>query len=184
MKRSIKFGSFLFVSHLFLSLPIAGEVISLTPSGFEVKREATVKAAPKVVFSALTERVSSWWNPQHTWSGDAKNLSIDLRPGGCFCETLPGGGGAVHMTVVNIAPPLLFRMTGALGPLQSSGVAGSLTWKLAATETGSALTLSYVVGGVMPGGLDRIGPLADVMLGEQVQRLVTFVETGKPVASP
>ena len=52
---------------------------------------------------------------------DAKNLSIDARPGGCFCEKLPNGGGVEHARVVYVAPREVLRLSGALGPLQGVG---------------------------------------------------------------
>ena len=84
------------------------------------------------------------------------------------------------MRVVYIAPDEVIRMTGALGPLQSSGVAGSLTWTLTSTSNGSKILLTYSAGGFMEGGFEAIAPAADAMLGEQLQRLKTFVETGSP----
>lgn len=147
--------------------------------GFVVRHEVHVGASPARVYEALLD-IGQWWNPQHTFSGDAKNLSVDARPGGCFCERLPGGGGVEHLRVVHVAPGELLRMSGGLGPLQASGVAGSLTWRLTSAPAGAVVNLSYVVGGFMEGGLDRIGPAVGAVLEEQVHRLKRFVETGSP----
>ncbi|HEY8586888.1 MAG TPA: SRPBCC domain-containing protein [Rhodanobacter sp.] len=151
------------------------------PNGFFVKHEVVINAPPAAVYEALVGHVGQWWNPQHTFSGDAENLSLDARPGGCFCEKLPNGGGLEHLRVVYVAPPEMLRMTGALGPLQGSGAAGSLTWKLASAPRGTTVVLSYGVGGFMEGGLDRIAPAVGGVLGEQLRRLKSFVETGKPI---
>ena len=86
----------------------------------------TIQASPENVYAALTGKVGSWWNPEHTYSHDSRNLSIDARPGGCFCEKLDNGGGVEHMKVVLAWPGRMLRMTGALGPLQGSGLAGSM----------------------------------------------------------
>ncbi|MDR9831226.1 hypothetical protein RCJ22_37175, partial [Vibrio sp. FNV 38] len=67
------------------------EVKAMTPQGFEVVETATAKASPDKVFAAIV-RVQDWWNSEHTYSGSAANLSIEPKPGGCFCEKLPGGG--------------------------------------------------------------------------------------------
>lgn len=155
-------------------------VVQVTSTGFLVKHEVSVGAAPGKVYDALVGQVGSWWNPQHTYSGDSKNLVIDARPGGCFCEKLPNGGGIEHMRVVYVQPSALVRLSGAMGPLQASGLGGSLTWKLTGGDGGTKLELSYSVGGYMEGGIEKMGPAVNDMLGEQIQRLKAFVETGNP----
>jgi len=152
----------------------------VTPSGFLVKIEASINAPVAKVYDALVGQIGSWWNPEHTYSHDAKNLSIDPRPEGCFCEKLPNGGGVEHLRVVYIAPRQLVRFSGALGPLQASGVAGSMTWKLTYGSDDTRLELSYSVGGFIPGGFEKIAPAVEAMLRDQVDRLKMFVETGKP----
>jgi len=152
----------------------------VTPNGFLVQFEVSVNAPPAKVYEALVGQIGSWWNPEHTYSGDAKNLSIDARPGGCFCEKLPNGGGIEHLRVVYVAPPQVVRFSGALGPLQASGVAGSMTWKLTGGLDNTRLELSYSVGGFIPGGFEKMAPAVEAMLHEQFDRLKLFVETGKP----
>ncbi len=156
-------------------------VTESNPNGFQVKHSALFKAAPDAVYRALAEHVGDWWNSEHTFSGDAHNLHMDARAQGCFCETLPKGGSVKHMTVVFAAPGVALRLEGALGPLQAGGVAGSMTWAFEPKDGGTLVTLTYNVGGYMPGGLDKIAPAADGMLGEQFTRLKNYVETGKPV---
>jgi uncharacterized protein YndB with AHSA1/START domain len=152
----------------------------VTPTGFLVKLETDVHAPPAKVYEALVRQIGLWWNPEHTYSHDARNLSIDARPGGCFCEKLPNGGGVEHLHVVYIAPPQVVRFSGALGPLQASGVAGSMTWKLSGGSDTTRFELSYSVGGFIPGGFEKIAPAVEAMLREQVDRLKMFAETGKP----
>jgi uncharacterized protein YndB with AHSA1/START domain len=152
----------------------------ITPNGFLVKFEVSINAPAAKVYDALVGQVGSWWNPEHTYSHDAKNLSIDPRPSGCFCEKLPNGGGIEHLRVVYVAPPQIVRFSGALGPLQASGVAGSMTWKLTGGPDTTRLELSYSVGGFIDGGFEKIAPAVEAMLHEQLDRLKLFVETGKP----
>jgi len=152
----------------------------VTQNGFVVKLEVNVNAPAAKVYDALVGQVGSWWNPEHTYSHDAKNLSIDARPGGCFCEKLPKGGGIEHLRVVYVAPPQVVRFFGALGPLQASGVAGSMTWKLTGAADTTRLDLSYSVGGFIPGGIEKMAPAVEAMLREQLDRLKLFIETGKP----
>src|SRR5215510_7864781 len=155
----------------------------IAPNGFLVKLEANINAPAVKVYDALVGQVGSWWNPEHTYSHDAKNLSIDARPEGCFCEKLPNGGGIEHLRVVYVAPPQVVRFSGALGPLQASGVAGSMTWKLTGGPDNTRLDLSYSVGGFIPGGFEKIAPSVEGMLREQLDRLKQFIETGKPTTT-
>jgi uncharacterized protein YndB with AHSA1/START domain len=155
----------------------------VTPTGFLVKLDISVNAPVAKVYDALVGHVGSWWNPEHTYSHDAKNLSIDARAGGCFCEKLANSGGIEHLRVVYVAPPQVVRFSGALGPLQASGVAGSMTWKLTGGAENTRVELSYSVGGFIEGGFERIAPAVESMLNDQLNRFKLFVETGKPTRS-
>ncbi len=154
------------------------------PSGFVVHHETHIDAPPARVYEALVGEIGGWWNPEHTFSGDARNLSLDDGPGGCLCEELPGGGGVEHLRVVYVDPPRLLRLSGALGPLQGSALAGTLTWTLAAADGGTRLELTYAVGGFMEGGFEGIAPAVQSVLAGQMGRLRRYVETGKPEAPP
>jgi hypothetical protein len=160
--------------------PARAAVVDSTQAGFLVRSEAVVHAAPDSVYRALTGRIGAWWDSEHTFSGDSRNLSLDATPGGCFCERLPEGGGVRHLTVVFDSPSRLLRLAGALGPLQGAGVAGSLTWSLSPVPEGSKVRLDYSVGGYFPGGLAGMAPAVDTVLGEQLSRLKSFAETGRP----
>ena len=168
------------VALLMLSGMPARSAPEISPNGFLVKLDANVNAPAAKVYDAIVGQVGSWWNPEHTYSRDAKNLSIDPRPGGCFCEKLPNGGGIEHLRVIYVAPSQVVRFSGALGPLQASGVSGSMTWKLSGDGESTRLELSYSVGGFFQGGFDKIAPAVEAMLREQLDRLKLFVETGKP----
>jgi uncharacterized protein YndB with AHSA1/START domain len=85
---------------LFLTTPAHAEVKSVADAGFEVSRTTTIKATPAQVYRALGVP-SRWWSKAHTYSGDARNLSLTLTAGGCFCEKLPADRGTVeHARVV------------------------------------------------------------------------------------
>ena len=85
--------------------------------------------------------------------------------------------------MIYVAPPQVVRFSGALGPLQASGVAGSMTWKLTGDAGSTRLELSYSVGGFIHGGFGKIAPAVEAMLREQLDRLKLFVETGKPTTT-
>ena len=155
----------------------------VTSNGFLVKFEVSVNAPAAKVYDALVGQIGSWWDSEHTYSGDAKNLSIDARPGGCFCEKLPNGGGVEHARVIYVAPREVLRLSGAFGPLQASGVAGTLTWKLTSGTDNTRLQLSYSVGGFIDGGFEKIAPAVEGVLRGQLDRLKQFAETGKPTTT-
>jgi uncharacterized protein YndB with AHSA1/START domain len=155
------------------------DAAEVAPNGFLVRHERIIGAPAARVYDALIGQVGSWWNPQHTYSRDSKNLSIEPRPGGCFCERLQSGG-VEHMRVVHLKPHEMVRLAGGLGPLQAFGVTGSMTWRLAPSEGGSKLELIYSVGGYITGGFESIAPAVERVLGEQADRLKRFVETGTP----
>ena len=64
-----------------------GAVTDSSSAGFTIQSAYTVKASPSEVYGRFM-RVGEWWNPAHTYSGDAHNLSIEEKPMGCFCEKL------------------------------------------------------------------------------------------------
>lgn len=152
----------------------------VTPSGFLVRYELAIGAPAAKVYETLLN-VGSWWSEKHTYSGDSRNLSIDARAGGCFCEKLPNGA-VEHMRVVYLKANEALRLSGALGPLQASGVAGAMTWRLSPLADGTKLELTYSVGGFMAGGFEKIEPAVEAVLREQADRLKRYVETGAPTS--
>lgn len=169
------------LSLLLLSVPPAeGEVIDSSPHGFTSRNGVSIAAPPAEVFAALVQEVSAWWSPDHTYSGDAGNLSIDPRQGGCFCERLPAGGSVRHLSVVYVDPGKALRLRGGLGPLQATAASGALTWDLAETESGTEVTVTYAVGGYVADGIDSWAAGVDRVVGEQLTRLARFIETGDP----
>jgi uncharacterized protein YndB with AHSA1/START domain len=163
---------------LALAVPIAtAEVAGVGASGFEVREKVHIGAAPDAVYAAVITP-KRWWDPKHTYSGDAGRLTLDPKAGGCWCETLPGGGAVEHLTVVYLEPGKAIRLRGALGPLQAMGVAGALTISLTPVEGGTDLTLTYAVGGYVKDGFDDLSKGVDGVLGLQVTRLKKLIETG------
>ena len=161
------------------AVPAMAEVVNRGESGFTVRTVVTIAQPPDRVYDALAH-VADWWDPAHTWSGDSANLRIDAKAGGCFCETLPNGGSVEHATVMFIAPGKELRLRGALGPLQSMGVTGSLVFDLVEVSGGTQATVTYVVGGYVPGGAGVLAVPVDGVIGGQLRRLKAFVERTGP----
>ena len=156
----------------------AAEVLDSGPGGFAVRQTLAVTAPAARVWSTLITP-AAWWDPAHSYSLESKNFSLDPRPGGLWLERLPDGG-VVHMTVVYIQPPRTLRLEGALGPLQSYGVAGHLSFTLTEKDGVTTLVETYDVGGHTPGGLDKLAAPVDGVLAQQMQRLKRTAEAGNP----
>ena len=170
---------YLVCSLLALASPLAAEVRSTSDIGFAVEKTVTVQALPAQVFAALT-KPSLWWNSAHSWSGDARNLTLDLRAGGCFCERLPRVRGEVeHARVVHLVPDQMLRLSGALGPLQGEAVTGTLTWTLKRDGDKTVITQSYVVGGYLRQGAKTLSAPVDGVLSEQLTRLAAYIDSHK-----
>lgn len=168
------------VAALFLPAIAHAEVSDSLPSGLGVKHVVTINAPSLKTWQSLL-KIGRWWNPEHTYSHQSANLTLAVRPGGCFCEKLANGGGAQHMTVTRVEPGSFLMMVGGLGQLAGAGVSGAMTVLVEATDPKTTkLTMTYNVGGYLPGGLATMAAPIDKVLGEQALRLKTFVETGRP----
>ena len=166
-----------------LAAPAQAEVTKSDEHGFVTRDVAVVTASPKDVWLALISP-AKWWNPDHTWSGDAANLTLMPRAGGCFCERIPETpdpvratleGSAEHMRVIQAYPERALRMRGSLGPLQSEPVAGVLTISISETEQGTRIVWEYVVGGYMRYEVGTIAPAVDGVMSEQLARLAKLL---------
>jgi len=154
-----------------LAAPAVAEVRQAEPGGFVLAYKATIAAPPAKVWDALIEP-GRWWNMDHSYSGDGANLTLDARAGGCFCEKVPKDGGSVeHMRVVQARPGSLLRLSGGLGPFQAMAVSGAMSWELKPAGRGTELSMSYAVGGYVPGGAQAIAPMVDQVLADQFRRL-------------
>jgi uncharacterized protein YndB with AHSA1/START domain len=156
---------------LLLAGPAAAETRDVSETGFTSEHKLAIAAPPAKVWETLL-RPALWWEAGHTYSGDAANLSLDPRPGGCWCEKT-AKGGVEHMRIVYVASGEMLRMTGGLGPLQARPVTGVMTITLAPAGAGTELTVSYSVAGA---GLNGLAAPVDKVLGVQWPRLKAAAE--------
>lgn len=151
--------------------PGTAEVRSASTGGFEVEARATVAATPAQTY-AILGRVGEWWNDGHSYSGKASNMRLELRAGGCFCERVPADGGTIeHGRIIYARPGETLRLQGALGPLQPEAVIGTLTWSLRAVPGGTEVVQTYVASGYVRGGADKLAPIVDKVMAEQLSGL-------------
>lgn len=152
----------------------AAEVKSVSAGGFTVAHELSTTAAPDAVYSAV-QKIGQWWNPDHSWTGQAANLYFDASLGGCFCERLTDDGGVEHLRIIYLAPGKQIRFDGALGPLQGLAVSGRMLWTFEPDEDGTRINFTYHVSGFLDGGFEGLAPAVDGVIGEQLSRLGAFV---------
>ncbi|HEY4124195.1 MAG TPA: hypothetical protein VGM36_06240 [Rhizomicrobium sp.] len=153
-------------------------VVESNPQGFAIEETAHIAAAPAKVYAALIHP-ENWWNAEHTFSQDAKNLSLDPKAGGCLCEALPGSGSVQHLTVASIMPGKMLLLRGAMGPFLSQGVDGALSFTLKPAGDGTDLVLDNNVGGFVKGGMGKWPQAAEGMLTDLVAHLKYYAENGK-----
>ena len=158
-----------------VSVSAMAAVTHESDTGFVIVHKADLDWSPADAYAHIVN-IANWWNPAHTFSGDAANLSIAPYAGGCWCEQWDRGQGThsvQHMTIVNAQPGKLLRATGGLGPLQGIPGDGVLDFVLAeGARTGtSALTVTYSFTGFASGGLSNWARPVDQVIGEQVGRL-------------
>ena len=154
--------------------PALAEVKSATPSGFEVGGSVAIAAPPARVWAVLTAP-DAWWSRDHRWFRNS-TLSLDLAPGGCWCERAADGRVSRHLETALVEPGSKLVLRGGLGPLQGQGASGGLTFDLKAEGDGSLLTWAYVVGGYTPGGLEGWARPVDGVLSAQLANLKTRAE--------
>lgn len=146
------------------------DVKASAPDGLIIQIETEVALDRDDAWARLLD-VGSWWNGSHTYSGNAQSMSIDAVAGGCWCE-LWSGGEVEHGRVVFVMPKEAIRLSSALGPLQEMGVSGALTFTLSdgSSPAKTALTVDFKVSASSLSGLDKLAPIIDSVIAEQITR--------------
>ena len=163
---------------LFAATPAAAEVISAGPNGFEVQSAVSLVVPVPQAYAAFA-RLNAWWSDEHSYSGKAVNMKLALQPGGCFCEAIPESrGGVEHMRVAVVQPNERIVMTGSLGPLLYEAAPGVMDVTFERIAGGAKVTMNYRAAGFAKGNGDKMAPLVDSVLAEQMKRFRTFAAKG------
>lgn len=179
MRRKLMRRKFaLLLAVLAVASTASAEVKDSAANGFTIASTFTAKGTPEEVYRKIVN-VGEWWSSEHTFSGDAHNLTIDPRAGGCWCEKLAKVNGSVaHMQVATAWPGTILVLTGGLGPLQQMGASGAMTFKLSPADGGTKVDFVYVVSGYTPQGMNALAPVVDRVLMNAVSRLHSYIDTG------
>jgi len=171
LQRLLKFVG---VSIFLLGSGVNAKIVTEDLNNFDLRYEVKVNASLEKVTRTF-ENVGSWWHPDHTFSGDSKNLSFDKKIH-CFCESLADGGFVRHLDWVFYQPGQKARFVGGLGPLQTLPVDGVLTFYFKSESKGETrITVTYRVSS--SGDRLKGWPKAvHQVLGEQVGRLKSQAE--------
>ncbi len=154
------------------------EVISANANGFELKIVRNVNADAVTAYDHFIQ-IGKWWNEDHTWFGAGKNLHLDTKAGGCFCE-IKGDQSVLHMTVSTVMPNKQFTMLGGLGPLQAMGLSGALTFTFTSdTKNKTIIVQKYSVHGHSATGFEGLAKIVDTVQAQQMEGLVKFIEKAK-----
>jgi len=153
-------------------LPAAAtaEVVSSAPDHFTLKLEAHSDLSTKEVWARLIEP-SDWWLPDHTYSGDASNLTLDAQAGGFWREDWEGGS-VWHATVLQAQPEQTLVLSAPFGPLQ--GLAVKSIWTITLTPSdsdGTQITFDHVTNGTDASGLDDLAPAVDFVKQQAIESL-------------
>jgi hypothetical protein len=154
---------------LITATPTSAAVLSAGDNGFEVQQTVNLVVPQSEAYNSFGQ-VDQYWNSEHTYSGDARRMSLQLRPGGCFCEPLDNGGGIEHMRVTFVQPGERILMTGSLGPLLYQATTGVMDIKFERIAGGSKITMNYRVAGFAKGGAAELAQLVDQVLADQMKR--------------
>ena len=155
-----------------LGLPTlaSAEVIASAPDHFTLKLEAHSALSPAETWARLVEP-SEWWQSDHTYSGDARNLSLDPQAGGLWREDWDGGS-VWHGSVLQAQPEQTLVLSAPFGPLQGLAVMSVWTISLAPTESGGTkITFDHVTNGTGASNLDALAPAVDFVKQQAIESL-------------
>ena len=143
----------------------SAEVRQASPDGVILEHRFELSATPADAWAVLVHP-ERYWPDDHTWSGNAANMSLAPEAGGCFCEQWDGGS-AEHGRIVMAIPGKLLRFRGSLGPLQEMAVTGIMTVALTPTGNGATAVVTYRISGDASHKLDAFASVVDGVIQQQ-----------------
>lgn len=160
---------------LFTAAPAQAEVIARSENGFTLKFAIGAEIDPADIPDAF-QALPDWWESSHTYSGDSRNLSLDLTPGGCWCEKLPDNPAFDHGRVVMVAADRIV-FDAPFGPLRGKATRAELTATWPSVNMGWEPTWIFVVEGP---GVGALADAVDGVMGTAYRRWMRFLEYGEP----
>ena len=146
------------------------EVVTSSAEFYQLKQQAESTLPPEQLWLRLIEP-NTWWHPDHTYSGDAENLSLDIQAGGYWREDW-AQGSVMHGQVLQITTNKQLRLNAPFGPLLEKAVNVVWTITITASEKGSTVVFDEVANGSKYSELDKLAPAVDFVKTEAIKRLV------------
>ncbi|WOI54623.1 SRPBCC domain-containing protein [Parvularcula sp. LCG005] len=148
----------------------SAEVVSASPDHMELVLSDVSELAPDELWKKLI-KPSRWWSGDHTYSGDARNLSLVLRAGGLWKEKWKEGAAA-HGEVIYFKRGEELRLTAPFGPLQDMAVETAWTITLTPEGEGTRVNFVYRASGSMVSDLHLMATAVDYVYSEALKSLV------------
>ena len=146
------------------------EVIASAPDHYTLRQEAVSALNPSTLWNKLIQP-ADWWHPDHTYSGDANNLSLEARAGGVWHEEWDSGS-VVHGIVLLVQDQKTLRLNAPFGPLQDLGVSVVWTITIEPEGDGSKVTFDEIANGTNNSNLEKLAPAVDFVKIQAIKRLV------------
>lgn len=150
----------------------SADIVDQSTDGFALHWDAPVMQSPEDLWTRIITP-SAWWSSDHTYSGDAANLTLEAKAGGCWCETWDGGE-VEHGRVLAIQPGKQIVIAAPFGPMQSMAVTAVMTISISETDNGETLlTKDFVATGASFQNLDELAPIVHMVQGEAFKTLAS-----------
>lgn len=157
--------------------PADAEVVSRTTDGFTLRYAVGAEISPDDIPAALQD-LPKWWDPAHTYTGSSANLSLDLAPGGCWCEKLADGTDFDHGRTVSVAADRIV-FNAPFGPLRGKATRAELSVTWPPANRGWTPTWTFIVEGP---GVGAMADGVDAVMGAGYQRWLSHIERGETPA--
>lgn len=159
----------LFILLLLLCTSVQAKILSSSDTHFVLRHEATSTLSTTQIWQRLI-KPASWWHPEHTYSGDSNNLSLDANAGGLWLESWESGS-VKHGEVLYIKNGKMLRLDAPFGPLQELGAYTIWTITIIPHGDGSKVQFDEVSSGPPSADLDEVAKAVDYVKGEAIKRL-------------
>ncbi len=161
----------LLLTGLLLSQTLPAEILSSSDTHFVLRQEAASSLPPDRLWQRLI-RPADWWHPDHTYSGDASNLSLVAEAGGLWREDWSAGSVA-HGEVKYVRHGEVLRLEAPFGPLQ--GLGAYTIWTITIEPAGGGSKVVFDEIATAPPGSDmaEMAKAVDYVKTEGIGRLVS-----------
>jgi uncharacterized protein YndB with AHSA1/START domain len=115
---------------------------------------------------------AQWWHPDHTYSGDAGNLTLSAEAGGLWREDWSGGSVA-HGEVLFVQEGEVLRLEAPFGPLQGLGAYTVWTITIKSDDEGSLVLFDEIASAPPGSNMVEMAKAVDYVKSEAIQRLTS-----------